>query len=70
MMNVSEPLGQECQHFLDCITNQKTPLTHAADAVQVVSIIELATNPFKKIAPYIMVMIVMSMTLRLSYHDK
>lgn len=40
MVNVGEPLREECQHFLDCIKNHETPLTHAADAAQVIAIIE------------------------------
>jgi UDP-2-acetamido-3-amino-2,3-dideoxy-glucuronate N-acetyltransferase len=40
MVNVAEPLKAECQHFLDCIREGLTPLTHAADAAQNVAIIE------------------------------
>lgn len=40
MVEVGEPLRNECQHFLDCIQNHATPITHAADAAQVVAIIE------------------------------
>ncbi len=40
MLEVGEPLRNECQHFIDCILQKETPLTHGADALQVVAIIE------------------------------
>ncbi|HXF91051.1 MAG TPA: hypothetical protein VNJ29_03875, partial [Candidatus Nitrosotenuis sp.] len=40
IVQVQEPLRQECQHFLDCIQQQMMPITHATDASQVVAIIE------------------------------
>jgi predicted dehydrogenase len=32
----SEPLASECDHFLECILNQKTPLTDGEDGLAVV----------------------------------
>ncbi len=39
-----EPLRNECQHFIDCIVEGKTPLTSGADGAGVVSILEAASE--------------------------
>ena len=38
-----EPLKVECQHFLDCIRNGKTPLTDGTQGLQLVNILEAAS---------------------------
>lgn len=38
----SEPLRQEIQHFLDCIANDKTPMTNGREGAKVVKILEAA----------------------------
>jgi predicted dehydrogenase len=38
----AEPLRQECQHFLDCITNHTKPLTSGREGLEVVKILETA----------------------------
>jgi predicted dehydrogenase len=43
-----EPLKIECQHFLDCIRTGKTPLTSGVKGLQVVKILEAATESIKK----------------------
>jgi predicted dehydrogenase len=39
-----EPLKVECQHFLDCIRSGDTPLTDGVQGLQLVSILEQASN--------------------------
>ncbi len=41
-ISMAEPLRTECQHFVDCIVNDKRPLTDGADGVRVVRILEAA----------------------------
>jgi len=41
----TEPLKAEAEHFLDCIRNQRTPLTGLEHARHVVSILERAERP-------------------------
>ncbi len=36
----AEPLGHECQHFLDCIANRQTPRTGGDDAWRVLKVLE------------------------------
>lgn len=38
----AEPLRKECQHFLDCIANQTTPLTNGREGLKVVKILQAA----------------------------
>ncbi len=38
----AEPLASECDHFLDCIVNQRTPLTDGEDGLAVVRALEAA----------------------------
>jgi predicted dehydrogenase len=42
-----EPLKVECQHFLDCIQNGKTPLTDGRCGLEVVKILEAASASLK-----------------------
>ncbi len=39
-----EPLKTQCQHFLDCIRSGKKPLTSGIEGLQVVQILEAASN--------------------------
>jgi len=41
-ISMTEPLRTECQHFVDCVIEDKHPLTDAADGVRVVRILEAA----------------------------
>jgi predicted dehydrogenase len=41
----TEPLKAEAEHFLECIRNQRTPLTGLEHARHVVSILERAERP-------------------------
>lgn len=41
-ISMTEPLRTECQHFVDCVIEDKRPLTDAADGVRVVRILEAA----------------------------
>ena len=41
-ISMTEPLRTECQHFVDCIIEDKRPLTDAVDGVRVVRILEAA----------------------------
>jgi predicted dehydrogenase len=43
-INFKEPLRTEAEHFVDCIVNKKTPITGAAHARNVVSILESASS--------------------------
>jgi len=43
-----EPLKTECQHFLDCIRQGTTPLTAGAAGLEVVQILEAASESLKK----------------------
>lgn len=41
-ISMTEPLRTECRHFVDCILEDKRPLTDGADGVRVVKILEAA----------------------------
>jgi len=43
-----EPLKVECQHFLDCIREGKTPLTGGRQGLQVVKVLEAASASIKQ----------------------
>jgi predicted dehydrogenase len=43
-----EPLKVECQHFLDCIRQKKTPLTSGRQGLEVVRILEAASVSLKQ----------------------
>ena len=43
-----EPLRAECQHFLDCIETGERPETGAVEGIQVVQILEAASESLKK----------------------
>lgn len=42
-----EPLKVECQHFLDCIANGRTPLTSGTKGLEVVKILEASSASIK-----------------------
>lgn len=42
-----EPLKTECQHFLDCIKNGRTPLTSGTKGLEVVKILEASSASIK-----------------------
>jgi predicted dehydrogenase len=42
VLDSTEPLQLECQHFLDCITSRQQPLSNGWNGVQVVEILEKA----------------------------
>ncbi len=41
-VDMAEPLRLECQHFIDCITHKKTPLTDGNNGLEVVRVLEAA----------------------------
>lgn len=43
-----EPLKTECQHFVDCIRDGKTPLTSGENGLEVVRILEASSESIKK----------------------
>src|SRR5204862_5856360 len=43
-----EPLKVECQHFLDCIRNGKTPLTNGRRGLELVKILEASSASLKR----------------------
>ena len=43
-----EPLKLECQHFLDCIRGEVTPITGGAQGLEVVRILEAANHSLKQ----------------------
>lgn len=44
-----EPLRVECQHFVDCVRDNKNPLTDAADGLRVVEVLEAAQTSLKQL---------------------
>lgn len=44
----SEPLKNQCKHFLECITENKKPLTSASDGLNVVRILEAAEKSLRE----------------------
>ncbi len=46
-IHLQEPLRVECQHFLDCILQDKQPLTNGYNGLRVVEIIEAAQQSLK-----------------------
>lgn len=46
-IHLQEPLRVECQHFLDCILHNETPLTNGYNGLRVVEIIEAAQQSLK-----------------------
>lgn len=46
-VNMQEPLKIECQHFIDCIINNKKPITDGNEGIKVVKILEAINNSYK-----------------------
>lgn len=46
-IQMKEPLQIECQHFLECIADNKTPLTDGADALRVLKVLTAAQESLK-----------------------
>ena len=44
----SEPLKLECQHFIDCVRDRKTPVSDARDGLRVIRIIEAAQRSMEQ----------------------
>lgn len=51
-IRVSEPLRQECQHFLDCIENHCEPRSSGRDGLDVVKVLEAAQRSLQKNGSY------------------
>jgi predicted dehydrogenase len=47
-VRLTEPLRQECQHFLDCISNCENPRSCGRDGLNVVRVIEAAERSLRK----------------------
>lgn len=45
-VDMSEPLRLECQHFLDCVRNNQTPITNGREGLRVLSILHAAQESF------------------------
>ncbi len=50
-----EPLKKECEHFLDCILNNKTPRSDGYSGLRVVSILEAANKSLRNTGTYQMI---------------
>lgn len=40
----AEPLQEECKHFMDCILENKLPLTHAEEGLSVLKVLDMASK--------------------------
>ncbi|HET8580202.1 MAG TPA: Gfo/Idh/MocA family oxidoreductase, partial [Nitrospiraceae bacterium] len=47
-LQFSEPLQNECQHFIDCIRNGQRPLTDGLNGLRVVKVLEAAEQSLKQ----------------------
>lgn len=47
-IHMQEPLRVECQHYVDCILHNKSPLTNGYNGLRVVEIIEAAQESLKR----------------------
>jgi predicted dehydrogenase len=47
-LNQVEPLRVQCQHFLDCIRNGEKPLSSGPEGLQVVQVLEAASESLRK----------------------
>lgn len=46
-LKMTEPLGIECQHFIECIRDRKQPLSDGRDGLRVVKVLEAAQRSMK-----------------------
>lgn len=47
-VDMTEPLKLECQHFIDCVRERKTPVSDARDGLRVIRIIEAAQRSMEQ----------------------
>jgi UDP-2-acetamido-3-amino-2,3-dideoxy-glucuronate N-acetyltransferase len=47
----AEPLKQECQHFLDCVANRKTPLSDGREGLRVLKVLGACQSSLEGKAP-------------------
>lgn len=47
-VDTAEPLKIECQHFIDCVRDRKTPVSDAQDGLRVIRIIEAAQQSMEQ----------------------
>jgi predicted dehydrogenase len=47
-IKMTEPLKLECQHFLDCIQNDKVPRSNGRDGIRVVKVLQAAQQSLEK----------------------
>jgi len=47
-VKMTEPLRVECQHFIDCIRSKQKPDTSGLEGMQVVQILEAASESLKR----------------------
>ena len=47
-IQITEPLKLECQHFIDCITNDKAPRSDGRDGLRVVRVLQTAQKSLDK----------------------
>ena len=47
-VNMVEPLKLECQHFVECVRQGKTPLSDGRDGLRVVRVLEAAQESLKQ----------------------
>ncbi|MBN3038387.1 MAG: Gfo/Idh/MocA family oxidoreductase [Candidatus Omnitrophica bacterium] len=52
-IDITEGLYVECKHFIDCIKNDKKPLSDAAQGLRVVRLLEAAEKSIKNNAKYV-----------------
>ena len=43
-VDYSEPLRQECRHFVDCVATGRQPITDGDNGLRVVQVLEAATR--------------------------
>ncbi|MDP4224982.1 MAG: Gfo/Idh/MocA family oxidoreductase [Bacteroidota bacterium] len=41
----AEPLKNECQHFIDCIEQNRTPVSGAQEAIRVLTVLDMVSTP-------------------------
>jgi len=46
-LKMTEPLGIECQHFIDCVKDRKQPLSDGRDGLRVVRVLDAAQRSMK-----------------------
>lgn len=54
-LKMSEPLRAECQHFIDCVVNDETPLSHGESGASVVRVLEAIDKSIERNGARVMV---------------